>query len=213
MLTVWGRRTSSNVQSVMWTIAELGLAHERIDAGMRHGLNDTPEFLAMNPNGLIPVIRDGDDEPIFESGAIIRYLASRYGNAPFWPEDPSRRAQVDKWAEWAKVTFAPAFSGPIFSAVVRTLPEKRNMEAIATAVIALSRLLAMAERQLEKHAFLAGPQLTVADIQFGHLLYRYFTLEIRRPAFSGLDAYYRNLTARPAFSQHVMVSYEELRAK
>jgi glutathione S-transferase len=213
MLTVYGRRTSSNVQSVMWTIGELGLAHERIDVGMHHGVNNTPEYLAMNPNGLIPVIRDGSDEPIFESAAIIRYLSGRYGKAPFWPEDPSRRAQVDKWAEWAKVTFAPAFSGPIFSAVVRTLAEKRNLDAIAAAVAALGRLLAIAERQLERHAFLAGPDLSVADIQFGHLLYRYFTVEIERPEFPKLAAYYRTLTARPAFSQHVMVSYEELRAK
>ncbi|HEX2019528.1 MAG TPA: glutathione S-transferase N-terminal domain-containing protein, partial [Aurantimonas sp.] len=87
MLTVWGRRTSSNVQMVMWCIAELGLTARRHDVGHRYGGNDTPEFLAMNPNGLVPVLQDGDDAPLFESAVILRYLASRYGDAPLWPAD------------------------------------------------------------------------------------------------------------------------------
>lgn len=213
MLSVYGRKTSSNVQAVMWTVAELGLAHDRIDAGMAFGVVDTPEFRAMNPNGLIPVIRDGDDAPIFESGAIIRYLAGRYGEAPFWPGDPAARAQVDKWAEWAKVTFGAAFSGPVFAAVVRTPPQQRNWDAIGAAIKALAPRLAIAERQVERHGFLAGDSLTVADIQFGHLLYRYFTVEIERPDFPAIAAYYRMLTARPAYAEHVMVSYESLRAQ
>ena len=98
MLRVWGRKTSSNVQAVMWSIAELGLPHERYDFGHRYGGLDTPEFLAMNPNGTIPVVRDNDGEPLWESAAILRYLANRYGRAPYWPDDLAMRTHIDKWA-------------------------------------------------------------------------------------------------------------------
>ena len=96
MLKVWGRKSSSNVQAVMWCIAELGLDHERIDAGLTYGVVDTPEYLAMNPNGMIPTIRDGDNPPLWEAGAILRYLANGYAVGPFWPADPVARADVDK---------------------------------------------------------------------------------------------------------------------
>src|SRR5215813_4245314 len=103
MLTVWGRKSSSNVQAVMWCIGELGLAYRRHDVGHSYGGNDTPAFLAMNPNGTIPVLRDGDGPPLWESAAILRYLCGRYAPAWFWPPDPSARAEVDMWAEWAKI--------------------------------------------------------------------------------------------------------------
>lgn len=211
MITVYGRATSSNVQAVMWTIGELGLEYERLNYGHKFGGTDTAEFRAMNPNGLVPVVRDGDGAPLFESGAIIRYLATRYGGDPFWPRDAAARAQVDKWAEWAKVEVTRAFTVPVFWAVVRTPASKRDEAAVAKAIVRLGDLLAIAETELEHHPFLAGDHLTVADIQFGHLLYRYFDIEIARPERPALDAYYRRLTARPAFREHVMISYEELR--
>jgi len=211
MLTIWGRKTSSNVQAVMWCIGELGLAHMRHDVGHRYGGNDTPEFLAMNPNGLVPVLKDGDGEPLWETGAILRYLASRYGSAPFWPSDLPSRAQVDKWAEWAKINVAINFSVPIFWRVVRTAPRDRDEVAIRNAVEALGRMLDIAEAQLRAHAFLAGDDFTLADIQFGHILYRYFDIAIDRPEHPALRSYYERLTERPAFREHVMVSYEDLR--
>ncbi len=83
MLTLWGRKTSSDVQALMWCVGELDLPHERHDAGHRHGGTDTPEFLAMNPNGTVPVLRDGDGgEPLWATGAILRSLAARHGAAP-----------------------------------------------------------------------------------------------------------------------------------
>ncbi len=212
MLKIWGRKTSSNVQSVMWTVAELSLTFERTDVGHRFGGLDTPEFLAMNPNGTIPVLRDGDREPIWESGAIVRYLASRYGRAPFWPEDLAARAQVDKWSEWAKINVASNFAEPIFWRVVRTPPSRRDAAAIDRAILRLDHFLDIAENQLARHSCLAGDDFTLADIQFGHLLYRYFDIEIgRRPRRNLLD-YYRRLTARPAYREHVMVPYDDLRA-
>jgi glutathione S-transferase len=96
MIKVWGRKTSSNVQAVMWSLAELGMAHERTDRGHHYGGLDTAEFLAMNPNGTIPVMRDGDGEFLWESSAILRYLANRYGRAPYWPDDLAARTHIDR---------------------------------------------------------------------------------------------------------------------
>ncbi|MGM4980236.1 glutathione S-transferase family protein [Rhizobium sp. SG570] len=211
MLTVWGRKSSSNVQALMWCIGELGLAYERIDAGFKYGVNDTAEFLGMNPNGTVPVLREDDGEPLWETGAIIRYLAAQHGDEAFWPDDARRRAQIDKWAEWAKLNITLNFTGPVFWRVVRTAPALQDQQAIAAALTALGAKLDIAERQLERHRFLAGDDLTLADIQFGHVLYRYFDIDIPRPSLPRLERYYENLTERPAFREHVMVSYEELR--
>ncbi|MGH6932173.1 MAG: glutathione S-transferase family protein [Dongiaceae bacterium] len=211
MLTVWGRRTSSNVQALMWCIGELGLAVRRHDVGHKYGGNDTPEFLAMNPNGTVPVLRDGDGEPLWETGAILRYLASRYGDAPFWPRDVAARAHIDKWAEWSKINIAFNFTVPIFWQMVRTAPRDRNLAAVTEAIGELGRFLDIAESRLARGDFLCGDDFTLADIQFGHILYRYFDIAIDRPDHRALRRYYDRLVARPMFKEHVMVSYEELR--
>ena len=211
MLTVWGRKTSSNVQALMWCIGELGLPYRRYDAGHHYGGTDTPEFLAMNPNGTVPVLRDEDGAPLWETGAILRYLSARYGTGPFWPADPLMRAAVDQWAEWSKINITLGFTVPIFWRVVRTAPAERDAAAIARAIAALNKLLGIAEVQLSRARFLAGDAFTLADIQFGHVLYRYFDIPIDRPESPALRRYYDALTDRPAFREHVMVSYEELR--
>lgn len=211
MIRVWGRKTSSNVQAVMWSIAELGIACERYDCGHRHGGLDAPEFLAMNPNGTIPVIRDGDGEPLWESSAILRYLANRYGRAPYWPDDLVTRTRIDKWAEWSKINVALNFTGPIFWQVVRTPPERQDASALKHAIGVLDRYLDIAENRLMSALFLCGDDLTHADIQFGHLLYRYFDLDIERRERRGLRSYYERLVARPVYREHVMIPYDELR--
>lgn len=211
MITVLGRATSSNVQAVMWGLAELGLPCERLDYGHAHGGTDTPEFRTMNPNGLVPVLRDGD-LTLFESCAILRYLAGRYGGAPFWPEDPVARAPVDMWAEWGKTTFARDFTGPIFWAVVRTPPSRRDPAALERAMKVHDRNIAILEARLAGGPWVMGTDFTLADIVIGHVLYRYFTIEVARPDRPVLAAYYRRLTERPAYAEHVMVSYQPLRA-
>ena len=212
MLTVWGRADSSNVQAVMWGIAELGLQYRRIDAGHRFGVNDTPEFLAMNPNGTVPVVRDGDGPPMFESAAILRYLCNRYAKPPFWPEDPVERMHVDMWAEWARLNLVVPFTQRIFTPLVRTPAEKRDPAAVAEAAAALRPKLAIAEARLARHPWLAGEAFTLADIQLGHLLYRFFLIPFDRPETPRLSAYYDRLCARPAYAEHVMVPYTALQA-
>ncbi len=211
MLTVWGRRTSSNVQALMWCIGELGLPHRRIDIGHRFGGTDTEAFGALNPNRTIPVLRDGDGPSLWETGAILRYLAARYGDGTFWPPDPLARAEVDMWAEWAKIKVAMAFTAPVFWRVLRTPEAEREPEAIRLALDALSPKLEIAEARLRERLFLAGEAFTLADIQFGHILFRYFDIDIPRQELPALAAYHARLAERPAYREHVMVSYDELR--
>ncbi|MDX7991864.1 glutathione S-transferase family protein [Xenorhabdus littoralis] len=211
MITVWGRKTSSNVQALMWCIDELGLPFTRYDIGHKYGGNDTAEFLSMNPNGTVPVIKDGDGTPIWETGAILRYLANRYAKSPFWPEDLEARTNIDKWAEWSKINIALNFTAPIFWRIVRTAPQFQNQDDIAKAIHKLSNMLDIAEIQLKQHDFIAGDCFTLADIQFGHILYRYFDMKINRTKHPEIIKYYDRLTERPAFKEHVMISYDELK--
>ena len=211
MLTIWGRRTSSNVQAVMWCIAELGIEHHRIDAGHVYGVVDTPEYRAMNPNGTVPTIRDNDSPPQFESGAILRYLAGRYAPDAFWPQDPVARAQVDMWAEWSKLNIALNLTVPIFWRVVRTAPSMRDPQAIAEAIVKLEHYLGIADARLGQMLFLTANHLTLADIQFGHVLYRYYEMDIKRGHFPHVRRYYERLCALPTYAENVMVPYDELR--
>ncbi|MEZ5913008.1 MAG: glutathione S-transferase N-terminal domain-containing protein [Paracoccaceae bacterium] len=211
MLTIWGRTDSSNVQALMWCVGELGLPYRRIDTGHRFGGNDTAEFLAMNPNGTVPVLRDGDGPALWETGAVLRYLANRYGHAPFWPEELEARTDIDRWAEWAKVNIALGFTAPIFWRVVRTPAERRDPQAIRAAVSTLEIKLRIADQRLARHAHLVSDAFTLADIQFGHLLFRYYDIAITRAELPNLRRYYDDLCRRPAYREHVMVSYEALR--
>jgi len=194
----------------MWCIEELGLSYERIDAGFKYGVTDTEDYLAMNPNGTVPTIKDGEQQPLWESSAILRYLAGQYGNDSFWPNDPASRSKIDQWAEWAKINIALNFTSPIFWQVVRTPKNQQNPEAIHHAVVKFESAMAIANQQLEKQPYLAGQSFTLADIQFGHVLYRYFDIPIKRAIFDNIARYYQLIAERPAFKAHVAVSYQEL---
>lgn len=212
MLTVWGRKTSSNVQALMWCIGEMELPYVRHDIGHKYKGTETDFYYSLNPNRTVPVLQDGTAPPLWETGAILRYLANRYGAESFWPSDDIQKANIDKWAEWSKINVATAFNLPVFWRVVRTPQENRDEQAIAEAMVKLENYLSVAEAQFEKHRFLAGDAFSLADIQFGHVLYRYYDIEVVRKSLPRLRAYYENIAVRPAFQEHVMVSYEELRA-
>ena len=167
----------------------------------------------MNPNGTVPVLQDGDGPYLWETGAILRYLANRYGRPPFWPGDLIARTEVDRWAEWAKLNVAYGFTAPVFWRVVRTPAANRDPAAIATAVKAVEAKLRIAEDRLARQSHLVADEFTLADIQFGHVLYRYYDIDIERADMPNLRRYYDDaLVSRPAFRDHAMVSYEALRA-
>jgi len=208
MLKIWGRATSSNVQKVMWTVAELGLAHERVDAGGQFGVVDTPQYRAMNPNGLVPVVED-DGAVLWESNSIVRYLAARYGEGTLAPSDLRERAMADRWMDWLLSTVAPNW-GVMFMGLVRTPPSKRDTARIDAAVERLGETYRILDAQLAGRDYIMGDTLTIADIPLGMSLYRYFELGVARPALANLEAWYARLQARPAYAEHVMVPFDSL---
>lgn len=122
MLTIWGRKTSSNVQALMWCVGELGLDYLRFDVGHRYGGTDSEAFYQLNPNRTVPVLQDGDNPPLWETGAILRYLANRYADDAFWPGDLLARTEVDRWAEWSKQNIALGFTARCSGAWCARLP-------------------------------------------------------------------------------------------
>jgi glutathione S-transferase len=212
MITVFGRATSSNVQAVMWGAAELALQCDRLDYGHIHGGLDSPEFRAMTPHGLVPVIRDGD-VVVWESAAILRYLAVRYGDGgEFWPSDPAERAVIDMWAEWGKTTFCAAFTMPIFWPRIRIPARDRDTAALSGAIAAFEETLDLLGRHIGNQTYVCGA-FSLADIIIGHVLYRWFEIDVPRRPNPAIEAYYARLVARPAFRAHVMVSFDVLKAE
>jgi len=210
MITVWGRPTSSNVQVVMWAIGELGLDHERIDWGGDFGGNDEPFYREMNPNGLVPTIRDGA-LALWESPAILRYLGARYGDENFWPTNPGERAPLDMWAEWVKTSVCPALTYQVFWQLIRVPAAERDQAVIDQGSQKLKALMPMVDERLGEGPYLGGEHLCFADIMLGHVLYRYHTLEFDRADTPNLADYYARLQERSAYRNHVMVSYESMR--
>ena len=209
-LVVYGRATSSNVQAVLWALEELQLTYERLDYGEVFGGLETAAFRKLTPHGQIPVLTVGDTA-LWETPAILRYLAARYGDDSFWPDDPLARARIDMWAEWAKHSVAEAFTVPVFWTAVRTRPERRDTDLIARNIAAFEAELAKAEDPLSQHHYICGTALTLADIQFGHVLYRYYDTGLAQANLPFLQSYYGRLCERQAYQRTVMVSYAALR--
>jgi glutathione S-transferase len=212
VLRVWGRRSAFNVQKVMWLIGELGLPHEHIDAGGAAGGLDTPAFRAMNPHGRVPVIDDGG-LVVWESHAILRYLAARYARGIFWADDPAVRSVADRWMDWAQTTLQPDFLTGIFWGFYRTPEPQRDMQAVACNIARCARHFTLLDRVLADRPYLAGDDLTLADIPAATPLYRYFGLDIARPAIPHVEAWYHRLSGRAAYREHVIVPFEALRGQ
>jgi glutathione S-transferase len=196
MLKIWGRLNSVNVQKVVFCAAELGLPFERHDAGMAFGVVDTPAYRAMNPNGLVPLIEE-DGVTVWESNAIIRYLAARHGKGGLWPTDPGERSQGDRWMDWASTVFVPAYSDA-FRGLIRTPKERRNELAIEASRQATEKALAVLEAHLANRAWLAGEEFSIGDIALGPIVHRWFNLPIRRESRPAALAWVERLRARPA---------------
>ncbi|MBW8268972.1 glutathione S-transferase family protein [Caldovatus aquaticus] len=205
MLTVWGRRNSINVIKVLWGLTELGLPCERIDAGMAFGRVNDPDYRALNPNGRVPTLVDGD-YVLWESNAILRYLCMRHGGAKglaLYPADPGARASVDRWLDWQLSTLSPAERG-LFWGMVRTPPEKRDMAQVRAAMQAAAECWAILEAQLARHGgpYVEGAAFTLADIALGAYARRWFGEEVRiegMPEFPALRAWYERLGEHEGF--------------
>jgi glutathione S-transferase len=211
VLTIWGRRNSFNVQKVMWLTGELGMEHRHVPLGGDFGGRDAPEFLAMNPHGLVPVIDDGG-VVVWESHAILRYLAGRYGVGRFWSDDPAERSKWDRWLEAGRGLQEDFLNG-VFWGFYRAPEPQRDRPAIERALKRSAERLAIIDGQLEGRAYLLGDELTLADIPAGAMLYRWFGLEIDRPRLPNVEAWYARLQTRPAYREHVMVPFDDLKGR
>ncbi len=200
MLKIWGRTNSINVQKVLWSCAEMNVKYERVDAGMQFGVNNTPEYKAMNPNGLVPMI-DDDGFILWESHAIVRYLARKHGLGSLCPSDPKAAADADRWMEWYSTTLWNHMK-PIFWNLVRTPPEKRNMADVEDNRQKLAAYLAMADTHLANNPYLAGKAFTMGDIPLAVLCHRWFNLPIERPAMPNLERWFKAMGERAAFKLH-----------
>lgn len=202
MITVWGRKDSANVQKVVWALAEVGQDCDRKDVGGAFGGLDTPEYRAMNPNGRIPTLVDGD-VVIWESNAVVRYVAAKYGEGDLWPSDPGVRAVADQWMDWVQTTLLTHML-PVFIGLVRTPPEERDMAAIERHAKSLGETFGIVDAALADRAHVAGDAFTMGDIPVGAMCWRYSKLEIERPAQPNLEAWLGRLQDRPGFREHIM---------
>ena len=204
MLKIWGRTNSVNVQKVMWCVGELRLGHERIDAGMAFGKNNEDWFLALNPNGRVPLI-DDEGFTLWESNSIVRYLAAKHDLGGLYPESLTERADAERWMDW----LLTVLNGPmtvVFWNLVRTPEGQRDMAQVAQGVKESRAAFAMLDKQLSGRDYVLGEQLTMADIPVGAMTYRWYAMpEIERPDLPNLQAWYERLSQRPAFRQHVML--------
>jgi glutathione S-transferase len=209
MLTIYGRKSSFNVQKVMWLVGELGIAHRHIEMGGSFGGLDTAEFRAMNPHGRVPVV-DDDGTVVWESHAILRYLAARYGTGVFWSDTPAERSQAEQWMDWVQCTLQPDFLSGVFWGFYRTPAEQRNMQAVDEKVRRCGEHFRLLDGVLADRRFLLGDRLSLADIPAGTSLYRYFNIDIARPHVPHVERWYRTLQERAAYQAHVMVPFGDL---
>ena len=197
MLTLWGRMNSVNVIKVAWCIAEANIEHRRIDAGMAFGHNRTVDYLAKNPNGLVPMIED-DGFVLWESNAIVRYLAEKHASGSLWPTDRHVRADADRWMDWQQTTFEATLS-PAFRQLYRLpagqAPDQAIIDASAAAMNKVSLVL---ENWLADRSHVAGDTFTMGDIAIGATVHRWLNMPVAREERPNIARYHKTVFARPA---------------
>jgi len=196
MLKIWGRVTSVNVRKVMFAAQELGVPFERIDAGGAFGLVQTPDYLAKNPNGLVPVIED-DQVQLWESNVIVRYLCARYAPDTLYPLALPKRFDAERWMDWQQTTLNPA-TRPAFLQWIRTPADRRDPQVIAQSVATTEPLLALLDQHLSRQPFMAGDRLTMADLPLACEVHRWVNLPQPRTERPHLDRWYQAMCARPS---------------
>lgn len=210
-ITLWGRKSSCNLQKAWWALEELGLPYAHVELGGDFGGLNDPAYLAMNPHGRVPTIRDGSTV-VWESEAIVRYLAARYGAGILWPEDPAERAVADQWMVWTARRLYPDWID-LFWRYVRTPPPKRDLALIERLRGATATRFEMLDRHLADRSFIGGDKFTMCDIPAGMTLYRWFEMDIERPAAPHVEAWYVRLRERPAYRKTVCVPFDDLVGK
>jgi glutathione S-transferase len=199
MLKIWGRTNSVNVKKALWCVEELGLPYERIDAGMQHGVVNTPEYRKMNPNGLVPTL-DEDGFILWESHSIVRYLSAKHGKGVLWPMDERTRAVANQWMDWAF-----SFQGSVRDAfwnLIRTPADKRDAKAVEASRLKSGEMARILDAALADKLYVAGP-FSMGDIPIGSEVQRWIRLPMERPKLPNLEDWFERLRARTAFKKIV----------
>jgi len=195
-LHLWGRLSSINVRKAAWALQELGLPFTRTDAGMAHGVVGTPAYRALNPNGLVPTLQDGDFT-LWESNVIVRYLCARHGAGTLCPDDPRERFDAERWMDWQQTTLNGA-GGPAFVQWIRVPAERRDAAVIAASVARTEPLMALLDEHLRTRRYMVAERFTMADIPIACEIHRWFGLPQPRPTWPNLERYWAMIQARAA---------------
>jgi len=196
MLKIWGRLSSINVRKVVLAAQELGLPFERVDAGLSFGIVRTPEYLAKNPNALVPVVED-DQVQLWESNVIVRYLCARHAPDTLYPLALPARFDAERWMDWQQTTMNPA-GRPAFMQWIRTPADRRDPQVIAQSVAATEPLLTLLDQHLSRQPFMTGDRLTMADLPLACEVHRWLNLPQPRTERPHLDRWYAAMLARPS---------------
>ncbi len=201
MLKILGKSSSINVRKVLWTCSEIGIAYELEEWGSGAQPTDTAQFLALNPNGMVPVIQD-EGATLWESNSICRYLAGKHQRNDLLPGHPMDRAQVEKWMDWQATELNNAWRYA-FMSLVRRSPAHQDPAALEMSVAQWNRHMGILDAQLATTAaFVNGAQFTLADIVLGLSVHRWMAAPITRPTLAAVHAYYERLSEREGFMLH-----------
>jgi glutathione S-transferase len=196
MLKIWGRISSINVRKVVLTAQLLQLPFERVDAGASFGITKTPDYLARNPNALVPTIED-DGLVLWESNVVVRYLCAKHAEGTLYPRRLAQRFDAERWMDWQQTTLNGA-GREAFIQLIRTPQERCNAQAVAASVAATEPLLALLDAQLAQRRFIAGENLTMADIPLACELHRWWGLPLEHPRHPNLQRWYDGIRQLPA---------------
>jgi glutathione S-transferase len=203
MITIYGRTTAWNVRKVLFFLEDVGIPYERLDYGRGFSPTNTPEFLALNPNAMVPVLADGSTV-IWESHTILRYLAAKNGPESYYPSNLERRAQCDQWLDWKIAHVSPAIR-PLFFRHFLKMGEFTDRE-VQEGEAECAKLFTILDRQLGKTgAYVTGPDITVADSSIGMAVHRWLNLPLKRPSLAHVERYYAALSRLPSYEKTVKI--------
>jgi len=195
MLRIWGRITSINVRKAVWTAQQLGLEFERIDAGGSFGVTKTPEYIAMNPNSVVPTLVDGDFT-LWESNVIVRYLCAKHAVGNLYPIELQERFNAERWMDWQQTTFSPS-GRDAFWQLIRIPEPGRDMKKVEASIASTETLLDRFETHMRTTEFVAGNKLTMADIPMVCEIHRWFGLNLPSKPRPYIEAWYAKMLEHP----------------